>query len=347
MSMMNFIHAMPKVELNLRLEGAFHEGRLLAIAEYNEIEESLKHFRTWVELIKKPDYGRIHELIPVIVKWLQQPDDLAHIVYELGVTLAKQNVRYAEICVTPSLFVDNGFTFESLMSALNDGRDRAERGWGIRIGWILAISRDNPRSADEIVRWVTSAPGRKGGVVGLGLVGKENIQPIGQFERAFRTAEKKEVPRLPTAGDELGAEGIRQAVENLAPNRIADGWGAAESPDVIDQLIEQHIPLAVFMARALRAGQVERYQDYPLRRLIDEGVEVVIGTGMPSLYKTTLEEEYYAAVEYCGLSLEELETVALNAVRASYLPAAEKEAMLADFQEAYANLRTEHLSNPA
>lgn len=345
MSIESFIHEMPKVELNIRLEGALQEDRLLVIAEQNEIEETLKGFQNWVDLIKKPDYTRIDAIIETITSWLQQPEDVAHVVYELGVTLAKQNVRYAEVSLNPALFTDNGFTFETLLAALNDGRDRAERGWGIRMGWILCISRDNPRSADEIARWASSAASRKGGIVGLGLVGNEDAQPIGQFERAFHTAQKKDVPRLPTAGGLLGADGILQVIEHLSPNRIADGWGVLESADAMDALLEKQIPLNIFMTRALRAGQIETYADYPLRKLIDDEVVLTLGTGMPALFKTSIEEEYLAAAQHCGLSLEELQTLALNAIHMSCLPANEKQGMADEFIEAYAALSAESVTD--
>ncbi|MBZ0294991.1 MAG: hypothetical protein K8L99_20680 [Anaerolineae bacterium] len=345
MSIENFIHEMPKVELNIRLEGALLEDRLLVIAEQNEIEETLKGFAAWAELVKNPDYTRIEEIIPVITSWLQQPEDVAHVVYELGVTLAKQNVRYAEISVNPALFTENGFTFETLLAALNDGRDRAQRGWGIRMGWILAISRDNPRTADEIARWASNVASKKGGVIGLGLVGQEDAQPIGQFERAFHTAAKKDVPRLPNAGSILAGDGIVQVMEHLAPDRIADGWGAIDSAEAMDALLENHVPLNIFMTRALRAGQIESYADYPLRRLLDDEIVLALGTGMPALYHTSIEDEYLAAVEQGGLSLEELQTLALNAVRMSCLSATEKQAMVSEFEEAYAMLSAESVTD--
>ncbi len=81
--------------------------------------------------------------------------------------------------------------------------------------------------------------------------------------------------------------------------------------------------------------------DYPLRKLYDEGVSLVIGSDMPSIYQTSLNEEYLAAVEECGLTQNELENLALNAVRTSLLEDEPKAAMLASFEQAYADLKTE------
>lgn len=343
MSVETFIREMPKVELDISLEGAIQAERLLIIAEQNEIQEQLKHFDQWVRLIKEPDYARLNDIISTSLGWLQHPDDLTHVVYDLGVSLAKQNVRYAEVTVNPVAFTENGFTFESFLAAINDGRERAERGWGIRIAWILSVQRDNPRSADEVTRWAGSAAAKKNRVVALGLDGAKSDQPIGQFERAFRMAEKKGIYRVAYADEREGAGGISGVLEHLHPDRITDGWGAADNENVLQMLHEQQVPLTVSMARALRAGQIERYADYPLRRLYDEGVMLTIGTGMPCLFKTTLVDQYSAVVRDADFSLEELEELALNAVRASLLPATEKAAMLEQFSEEYAQLREEYL----
>ncbi len=345
MSVEKFIREMPKVELDIRLEGALQEDRILVIAEQNEVEDKLKHFNQWVKLLREPDYNRIHELIQVISKWLQQPDDLTHVVYELGVSLAKQNVRYAEVTINPVIFTENGFTFESLLTALNDGRDRAQRAWGVRMAWIMAVPRDNPRSSDEIARWVTTAAARKAGIVGIGLVGKEDAQPVGQFERAFKTAEKKGIARFPSVGEKLGADGVASVIEHLSPSRIVGGWGIVENPDLLSSLHESKLPVNISMGGALRLGLVDSYSEYPLRELYDEGVMLTLTSDMPSLYRTSITDEYLAAVEQLGLSLEELEEIALNAVLASELSADEKESMLAEFKEAYANLKAELLTD--
>jgi len=343
MSIEKFIREMPKVELNIHLEGAILKETLLIIAEQNEVNESLKHFNQWAQLIDKPDYARLDEIITTTSKWLQEPEDLTHAVYELGVSLAKQNVRYAEVSVTPTTYIENGMSFEDFLTAINDGRDRAARAWGVSMAWILNIPRQQPRSSDEIIRLATGANAKRGGVIGIGLSGREDAQPAGQFERAFRTAEKKEMVRAAQAGDKLGAEGILDVLQTLTPNRLIDGWGSADAPDVLSLLADQKIPLVICMSRALCFGQIEKYSAYPLRNLLDQGMMVVISSEMPQYFKSTLNDEYLAAVEHGKLSLEELETIALNAVYACHLPEVEKAKLLDSFLQEYAKLRAEYI----
>ncbi len=344
MSTASFIEALPKVELNVRLEGAIQTKTLLMIAEQNEINELLKHFDRWVSLVTEPDYARINEIVQMASSWLKHPDNLTRAVYDLGTTLAKQNVRYAEVSINPTLYADQSLSYESLLAAINDGRDRAQRAWGIEMGWVFMIPREEPRRSDELARWVSTAAAQRGGVVALGLSGDEKAQPVGQFERAFNAVEKKDTPRVARAGDMLGAEGILKVIEVLHPNRILDGWGAADSPEVLSALTENEITLVASLTRAQRQGWVAEMAEYPLRRLYDEGVSLVIGEDMPSLYHTSLNDEYLAVVETLGFTTDELENLALNAVRGSFMAADTKAEMLNTFTEAYAELRAEHLA---
>lgn len=344
MTIETFIRAMPKVELHVHLEAGWRKDTLLMLAEENEIRENLKHFANWVRLIDAPDFARLPELIRMLSTWLQQPEDLTRIVYDLGVALFKQNVRYAEVSVNPTLYTHMGLSYESFMDALNDGRDRVQRGWGVRMAWILTMPREEARRSDEILRFAGTVTGRKAGIVGIGLQGTDNPQPVMQFERLFKGAEKKDVARIPHAGELPGAEILLDTLQLLNPTRIIEGWQAVDAPDVLQLLVERNLPLDLCMARALCMGELSSYTEYPLRRLLDAGVRVVLGSDMPTFFKTGLSDEYLAAVEHAGLTLEQLETVALNAVHASLLSSDVKETMLKTFTADYARLRAEHVA---
>lgn len=336
-----FIRAMPKVELNIRLEGSFRKKTLLTIADQNEIPGSVKRFKDWVELLDHPDYRRIDEITLAVASWLRHPDDLTRLVYDLGVDLSKQNVKYAEVLVNPVTHMLPGMSFEEFLTALNDGRDRVQRAWGTRLAWILVVPRDEPRRADDVARWVTSTIARRGEVAAMGLVGREDIQPVGQFERAFSAVHKKDIPSVVDAGNAEGAKGILQALDHLAPSRVINGWGAIDAPDVLQRLSDDQIPLVISISRALCLNWIETFASYPLRDLYAQNIRVVISADMPSFFKSTLTDEYIAAVEHGGLTLDELQEIALNAIHGSFLPADERVKLLVEFSEEFERLRSE------
>jgi adenosine deaminase len=342
--MESYIRAMPKAELGLQLEGAIPKQTLVMIAEQNEIPSTTKGYADLVKQIDKPVYEKLPELSAIVSQWVRYPDDLSRMVYDVGVALSRQNVRYAEIGVNPLLYMNHtGMQFEQFIEALNDGRDKALRGWNVQMQWVLNIPREEPRRGDDTTRWALSATARKYGVVGLGLTGREETQPAGQFERPFKSAEKKGLPRIVHAGDKLGAEAVLGAIEHLLPTRIIGGWGTTEAPDVVKQLVDNNIALGITMARQLCLGRIQTYADYPLRWIFDQDVKLTLTSHMPTFYKSTLSDEYLALVEHNDFTLEDLEEIALNAVRYSTLPEEEQAKMLKIFREDYAKLRTEHI----
>ena len=199
MSIETFIRAMPKVDLHVQLEGALQKDLIMLIAEQNDIASTykkLKDYQSWVGLLKEPDFNRLDEIARETSTWVRHPEDIARVVYDLAVRYSKQNVKYIEISVLPSQYADLDMGFVPFMEALADGADRAKRAWNVSIGWILAIPRDNPRRGDDVARWATSVTAQKTNVVGMGLVGREDAQPIAQFKKAFATVEKKGLARI-------------------------------------------------------------------------------------------------------------------------------------------------------
>ncbi len=342
MSLSSYVQAMPKVELNVLLAGALPINTLTLIAEQNDIPETLKHYETWVKLLRQPEANRIYEIMRMACSWLLHGDDLVRVIYDFATQLAKQNIRYAEVLITPTLYTGFSFTYDELAALLNDGRDRAKRAWGIDLAWIFTLVRDEPRKADELARWVSTANARKAHVVGLGLLGKEDAQPIGQFEHAFKLASKRDVPCVISAGEMLGVAGIREVVDTLAPQRLIDARGILndEANDLRVQLRESEIPLIVSVQRAVAHGWSASTSEYPLAALTEE-LTVALSAIMPSIYGATLTDEYQAAAEL--LSVEALEQVALNAVRASFLADDAKAKLLEQFANEYAALRAEHI----
>jgi len=340
MTIESFVRAMPKVEVNLRLEGAVDYNALVIIAEQNDVPLTSKPNKTLLKLLSQPDFTQLDDLVRRTSKWLQQPEDFTRVVYELGVSLAKQNVRYAEIGIAPSLYAENGLTFEQLLTALNDGRARAERAWNVQMRWVLNVFRDEPRKLDDIVRWASSVAAIKGGVVGIGLIGREVRGWVEEFERPFRTAQKKDLSRSVEVFD--NQNDLLHILQEYIPERVVCAAAIAENDEIMRYASDKQAALNVSMAYSIATGKCASYAAFPLKRLYDDGAKVSLGSGLPSLYHSTLVQEYLATVQDVGLSISELEIISLNSIEASFMAEDSKAAMIADFKAAYTQLRVEH-----
>ncbi len=332
MSLREFLTAIPKVELNLQLTGALQTENLLMIAKQNGIPAQREDFEQWLALLKQPDYARLEAIAREAGSWAQYPEDIALLVYDIGVALSKQNVVYAEIAVTPPDFIGSArMNMNTFIDALNDGRDRALRGWKVDMAWILCIPRDNPRSGDEVARWASSSAARLSNVVAMGLTGAPEPQPIGQFRRAFATARKKNVTTVVSAGGGMEADEMQAILDELNPHRLTDIGALANDENLLSQLAGESKPLVISLSRERCLAPDLVPETYPLKQMIDSQVELALSSGRPALYKSTLVDEYILAHEKCGLALEELIGLARRSIELAFLDSERKDALLRRF----------------
>lgn len=340
MSVESYIRALPKVDLHCRLEGAVPRETMLMFANQNEIGDEVKRFHKWLDLYKTPDYKRLDELADMLRSWLRYGDDLTRAVYDMGVAMSKDNVRYAEVGVNPLSYVANDFTFDEFLAALNDGRDRAERAWGVQMRWNMVLPRNTPRRADEIARWATSATARKGGVVGVVLAGYDDLTTLDQFERAFATASKKDITRNAYLSSK---DDVDEAIDLLSLNQIVDVDKLVESPHTLTALASQGVSVSVGVARTKAYGWANDPKKSPISALQDAGLRVVVSTDMPVLFDSTLSDEYLKLVEAEVLSVDDVEEMIRTSIELSSLEDEDKEALAAIYEVERDVLHMEHM----
>lgn len=320
MSVADLIKSLPKYELNLRFEAAVQRETILTIADENGIPDQVRRFDSIVQLYNNPESKRFGELINHIASWMKYEDNLVRSVYDMGVLLSKDNVRYAEVSINPLLYVNNEFTYEDFLKALNDGTDRVERAWGVEIKWVMAISRGEPRRADEIARWSTSATARNHKVVGIELdpFGKNELS---EFKRPFSNALQKNLSRrayVHKAGD------FEQAIEQLVATNVIDGWDTAMLPEHFDLLAERQICLSVSPSRALVYNRIRNKKNFSLEPLLNHQGSCVVSTGFPIFMNSDLSNELLTLHEL-GLPLETIGNLLVNAVKYAQVSDTERE----------------------
>src|SRR5205823_5594056 len=77
----------------------------------------------------------------------------------------------------------------------------------------------------------------------------------------------------------------------LGAERIQHGVRAVEDLDLLAELVEQRIPLAVCLTSNLRLGIVRSLDEHPLRRLWDAGAVVSVNTDDPGFFGSDLVSE--------------------------------------------------------
>lgn len=130
------IAALPKVEFHVHLEGSMQPTLLLELARKHGVvglSASLEAVRQWYGFRDFPHFIDVYQ---AAVQTLRDQEDFALLVEQTAAALAAQNVRYAEVIVTPWLHLDRGIPAEHVFGGLERGREAAERELGIQLRWL-------------------------------------------------------------------------------------------------------------------------------------------------------------------------------------------------------------------
>jgi aminodeoxyfutalosine deaminase len=337
----DFVDALPKVELHVHLEGSMLPGTVLALARRHQVDDiptSEAELARWYAFTNFDHFLRVYR---TAVQVLRDEDDFALLARETALSLAAQNVRYAEMYFTPFIHTRRGVPIEDVFAGINRGRLEAAAATGVEIRWIPDIPGGLPdvdilAVADLTVEYATQHGGDS--VLGLGVGGAEVGVPRPQFAKAFAAARAAGLRSVPHAGETTGPQTIWDSIEYLGADRIGHGIRCLDDAVLVDRLRTDRIPLDVSPTSNLRTGVVADYASHPLPTLIAEGIPVTLNSDDPPMFGTTLRDEYLHALRDLGLSRVSVAELAAAAVRHSFLPEDRKDALIAEQRTAIATL---------
>jgi aminodeoxyfutalosine deaminase len=280
----------------------------------------------WLRFSGYRDFINAHVLV---CDQLRRPEDFEAVALRLGNSLADQQVRYAEIAISPAAYARRGVHAGELFAALDDARTTVERRRGVRLRWsATAGTRLGPRQAFETVELALAH--RSSGVVSIGLAGLEAAASRARFRPAFDVAADGGLHRVVHAGEAAGAESIRQAIDELGAERIGHGIRCLDDPALVDRLRDARVPLEVCLTSNVRTRLVSRMQRHPLPRLLDARLRVSLHTDDPAMFGTSLVDEYLIAARAFRLSARQLADLARSSVSAAFIDPEESGAILAE-----------------
>ena len=150
--------------------------------------------------------------------------------------------------------------------------------------------------------------------------GDELSLPLTEYRDVFLWAKANEVHAHIHAGEIGEPDQVWSALKDLGANRIGHGVQAARDPHLIEYLREHAVGLDVCLTSNLRTRAWAPLSQHPFPLLYRRGVPVTLNTDDPGLFQTSLTQEYLKASRIFGLTAQDLQRIALQAVRCSFLP---------------------------
>jgi adenosine deaminase len=323
------IVALPKVQLHCHLEGTLRPERFRELAAHHGVDIGARGMGPLDETYRFGTFGEFLLLFRDVCAVLRTPADFAALAADYAADAAAQNVRYAEIFVSPSVWTwfHHSLDVEATFAAMRAALDVAQRRSGIEVAFICDLTRNfGAQRALETAR--TALAVRSYGVIGIGLGGDEAKWPAELFVEAYDFARAADLHTVVHAGEAAGAHSVRAAVERLGAERIGHGVRAIEDRAVIELLVEKGIPLEVCPTSNRLTGAAPLHLPHPMAELDAAGVRITIDADDPALFGTTLVDEYVEVERTLGEAA--VERFAANAVDASFASAERKAAVRAE-----------------
>jgi aminodeoxyfutalosine deaminase len=326
----SFIAGLPKAELHVHHVGsasprivaelaARHEGRSPVPADPAALADYFA-FR---------DFPHFIEVYLTVVDLIRDAEDVRMLTYEIARELGRQQVRYAELTITPYSSVQRGIPARAFVEAIEDARAGAAADFRVELRWCFDIPGEaGPAAAEQTLRIALDE--QPDGLVSFGLGGPEAGVPRSVFKPYFDKARAAGLHSVPHAGEVTGPETVWDALRDLGAERIGHGIASARDPELMAYLAEHRIPLEVCPTSNVRTRAVASLVEHPLPALMAAGVPVSINSDDPPMFGTTLEEEYAVAARLLDLDAAGVADLARAAVAASFLPPAGKSALLAE-----------------
>jgi adenosine deaminase len=320
---------LPKAEVHVHLEGCFEIDDIVRLARENGVRlprprEQLLEFGGLAEFLQFLDW---------ICGLVRSREQLAALARRFSERLAANGTRYADVIINPTHWHDWSRRIPELVDALDAGFTAAEQDGLPSVG--LCISLLRTQTADEATELVqllaTLAHPR---VVALSIDGNEAAagRTGPRFADAFRRAGAAGLKRTVHAGESSGPEGVRDAVELLAADRIDHGVRAIDDPAVVALLAERRIPLGICPSSNLKLGLYRSLADHPMERLRRAGVPVSVNTDDPALLGVTLVAEYESCAAAYHWSADDIRSVARTSIESSFASDSSKRDLLAELE---------------
>jgi adenosine deaminase len=324
------IHALPKAELHVHLDGSLRPETMLDLAPPAGVDLPARDPASLRARMRVDDARNLEDYLArfeVTIALLQTPEAIERVAYEMVEDAARDNVRYLEVRYCPRLSTRRGLTLDEVIAAERRGLARGEADFGVRTGIInCSLRHYDPDVSVEIAEH--SVRCRALGVVAFDLAGGEAGRPPGVHGEAFDIAVRGLLGVTVHAGEAAGPDAIAEAVHRCHAERIGHGTRLVEDPALQDYLRDRRICIETNITSNVQTRAVADAAAHPVRGYFDAGLNVTLATDSWLMSGVSLTDEYWLAHRALGFTREEVFRMILNGFESAFLPWPDKLALV-------------------
>jgi adenosine deaminase len=321
------IAALPKAELHLHIEGTLEPEMMFSLAARNGITLPFPDVGAVKAAYRFTNLQSFLDIYYQGTQVLRTREDFADLMAAYLERAAADGVVHAEIFFDPQTHTERGIGFDVFMAGFREAMADAGRVHGISSSLILCFLRH--LGGEAALATIEEASDHLEGVVAVGLDSSEVGYPPELFVAAYDRARELGLRAVAHGGEEGPPSYISGALDALGAERIDHGIRCLEDPALVERLRRERIPLTVCPFSNVALKVVERLEDHPLPRLLDEDLMVTINSDDPAYFGGYVGDNYRGIASALEFDDDTLAGLAANSIEASFLDRDTKDRLLA------------------
>ncbi|KFY17091.1 hypothetical protein V491_05112 [Pseudogymnoascus sp. VKM F-3775] len=323
-SLHQFLHALPKCEHHIHLEGALTPSLVFTLASKNHISlPDLPIYHSPETLAARyekfdnlDDFLNIHYANMGV---LITEDDFHQLAWSYFLAAHADGVYHAEVFFDPQSHTSRGIDIASVIKGYGSACDRAESELGMTTCLIMCFLRHLPvPSAEETLQSAQKFI-HDGTIIGVGLDSSEVGFPPELFTEVFRSAEKAGLRRTAHGGEEGDTSYIKGALTALNVERIDHGIRLTEDPKLMKEIAAKGTLLTICPLSNVYLRTTKSIGSLPLREFLDAGVQFSLNSDDPAYFGGGVLNNYCAVQEAFDFGIDEWKTIAVAGIKGSWI----------------------------
>lgn len=316
--MQSLISMIPKAENHYHLDSISPE-LAWRFAQRNHVDMPFHSLSEAKEFYKFHTLEQFISVLNIAISTILTEQDFEDIMVACGEDMARQHIIYREAMFDYTAVIGSrGVSLETMMRGLASGIRIARETYGADIRLIANLDRtasteDNCRYLRRLEAYRANLP-----IIAVGLDMMEQGYPAHMQAETFQLAREMGYFTTAHAGEDCGAESVRDAWESLHLDRIDHGIRAVEDTELMRQLKEKQILLTLCPDSNICLGVYKDWEEYPLRRLLEHGVKISLNSDDPPCFRHDLIGNIEMAAEHFALTEDELIELLRNAFQYNF-----------------------------
>jgi aminodeoxyfutalosine deaminase len=316
------IRQISKLDLHFHFRGGIPAGLMWRLAKKYHPGIEFGQFRAMFDITDFKSFWRAYDFLTGLVR---TEDDLGLAARAVARRLARDNVIYSEVSITPFAF--KGIAPHRVLETISSAFRQA----GIDMVFIGPFERHDTLLA-AAYKYEFYLDARSLGVHGIGLAGDEASNPVPEFAGVFEKAKSDGFGITVHAGEYRDERNVAYAVRRLFADRIGHGNNIRDSK-TIDEILDRNIHIEMCPLSNMRLNRQITPENYDLPRYYRNGISVNINSDDPGIVGSFLGDNYEFAAEKFSFGRKEFDAMSEDSALASFAPRATKLALVQKLRE--------------